>query len=503
LGYWVLNFANFGLGGAFVENHSNPYVSAYSYALRVYTATVSGINHLFAHIAGTGATPAEIDLGAINLNDWHHVAVQRAYDSSQNKYFFVAYLDGRQVGHISVNTAATNTLSWGDIQIGGDINGGRGFPGNVAHVAVYNRVLNQDEIVSRYWHGNRGGAGETTTRRAYRYLNKYLQQRFQVEGTATATTAVTANSTSTLQVSSTLGFNAGDVVIVTNQAYADPSNTGITNTNTSLIPSYNAYNAEILTIASVGTSSLTFTSNLLKAHDVGDVVMTGTQLSSNAAVVSDTKLLQVLEDLETAEQGRFFVKADGRPYFQRRSNRFKSLTTSQRANFSQLNNHGVPYLNPTEWDFDPTMVYNKINVTRTDTNGSTLFSVKDDTSISNYFLRPLDLTLPIASANEARAAANNLLSWYSTPRERVAEVKIDLYSAPQYASRLLSLELGDYVNITKYLTTSSYSLGQDYPMVVEHISINGGPGELTIVLRLSPAADTTQAYAYDNSLNYR
>jgi hypothetical protein len=498
---YTLNFASFSSGTSTTENHTYPAIAAYAVNLRAYIAN----GNLYIQLAGTGGIPSEVSGGQpITLGQWYHLAIQRVYDSSTNQYFAAAYVNGRQVSGTAVNSSATNQVTWGRINVGGYEYGGRGFPGNVAHVALYNRVLSQDEIVSRYWHGNRGGAGETTTRRAFRFLNRYFGQRFQVEGTTTVTTAVTAG-TNTIQVASTLGFKTGEKVILSNQSYSDTGYNGVgTGMGTTLISSYNAYNAELLTISSMTSTSITFTETLAKAHDVGDFVMSGTQLSANAAVMQDTKLLQVIQDLEVAEQGRFFVKADGRPYFQKRSNRIKDPTTAQRLNCNQLNNHGIPYMNPTEWDYDPTMVYNKIVVTRSDTQGSTVFSRKDTTSISKYFLRPMNIDLPIASNTEAKSTADALLAWYANPKERVADVKIDLYAAPQYAAKILGLELGDYIYISKFMTSSQGSFGEDLPMVVEHISIDSGPGVLIVSLRLSPALDPSylSVPVYDMSLDY-
>jgi hypothetical protein len=515
---WVYLTAAGVTGNSIILTMDNDFYSCHNIVVYVPAATT---NVAFLIQSGTNSSAVGTLATSATLNTWHHFAVSRWYDGTN--YHAIGWWDGVQVANTTVaptataggpwgnDTVAAGDTVWGYLALGGynttmhEAATSGGFPGRVAHVAFYGTVLTHDAVASRYWHGRRGGLGETASMRARRYLNRYYNQPWQVEGAATMTVASAATAT-TVSVDSTLGFATGQKVIVTNGAYANTAITsqstqsGVLGTGTT----YEGYAAELMTVSTVDptANTVTFTAGLAKAHSVGTYLMVGTQLSANAAVTTKTKLLPILQGVEVAEQGWFFAKADGRPYFMLRTSRYQTAANVAKLNFVQLGNHGVPYLTGSRWGFDPTLLYSVITVTRTDSAGSTTYTIFDQTAVNKFFRRELSVSLPIASDTEAGSAASYLLSVYSTASERVEEVNVDLYANPLIADKVLALELGDYVICTKYLLGVNGPQGVDYSMIVENIALRAEPGILTATLRLSPGSKSS-TYAYDNALTYR
>lgn len=110
-----------------------------------------------------------------------------------------------------------------------------------------------------------------------------------------------------------------------------------------------------------------------------------------------------------------------------------------------------------EVDFDPTYLYNSIVLTNTGVlngdqtggaNPTSVFRVKDNTSIAKYGLRTLGKTVALQNDSDASNLASSYLTTYAYPKKRVSTVKIDVFKTSQWAFAL-GVEVGDVIVVNR------------------------------------------------------
>jgi concanavalin A-like lectin/glucanase superfamily protein len=120
----------------------------------------------------------------------------------------------------------------------------------------------------------------------------------------------------------------------------------------------------------------------------------------------------------------------------------------------------VPYQPGISYDFDPSFVYDHVEVTRTadvwdtDTpqgfaNSKTVHVTEDSTSIGKYGLRTLSKDIRVYTLQDASALAAWLLSKYRVPQLRIQTVTIDPTAYPAAWPAVLGTDVGDLVTINR------------------------------------------------------
>src|SRR6266511_3680815 len=116
-----------------------------------------------------------------------------------------------------------------------------------------------------------------------------------------------------------------------------------------------------------------------------------------------------LQDVVTAENGNMLVAGDGTLTFRQRSARYNTTAV---ATLGELE---TPYLGDLVFDFDPTFLYERVEVTRP---GGVTVAAFDLTSQKRYGPRTLTETPQILLDLEAQDRANYQLSQYKRSEER-------------------------------------------------------------------------------------
>ena len=142
-------------------------------------------------------------------------------------------------------------------------------------------------------------------------------------------------------------------------------------------------------------------------------------------------------------------------------------------------------------DFDPTYLYNIVNVTNNGiatgwapARNSTVVSVGNTASIARYGQRTLGKTVSLTNDSDTTAAANYYLNQYSTPRKRVSSILIDAAKSATAFSFCLGVEVGDLINFNRRpIGAPMISI----PCVVLDIKHDVAPDKWQTTLILAPA----------------
>lgn len=117
----------------------------------------------------------------------------------------------------------------------------------------------------------------------------------------------------------------------------------------------------------------------------------------------------------------------------------------------------VPYMVTLEIDFDPSYVYNDVQVTyigspnpaQTQALAGTVTSFTDAASIAQYGDRSLSVSQYVLNAAQVSNLGNYLLNQYKQPMQRVARVLVQPIKNPTSFSTLLALDVGDRIVLNR------------------------------------------------------
>lgn len=166
-----------------------------------------------------------------------------------------------------------------------------------------------------------------------------------------------------------------------------------------------------------------------------------------AVTLQGQDALTHLFDVEMAENGHVFVRADGRVAWQGRHQRLRPPMTSVLATFSDAHGSDLPYADLV-YEYDAAWIRNTI---RTSVIGGPVHTRIDVTSQARYFPRGLDRTdLHGEDSNEALDAAEWLLARYKEPRLRVTQLVIEPQTEPGLLfPQVLGREIGDRIRVKR------------------------------------------------------
>jgi len=194
-------------------------------------------------------------------------------------------------------------------------------------------------------------------------------------------------------------------------------------------------------------------------------------------VGQNTNAAGYLARVAEAEQGLFFVKADGTLRFTDRVT--SSFATSQAAFVDS--GVGIPYQGLATI-YGQEFLYNRV---QTATETGTVQAADDATSQTEFGISTLSLTnLLLSTDGAALTLAQQLLDIYKQPEYRFDDLRL-VVSALNSGDRatVLALEMGDVVSITRTFSTGSpASVTQDY--AIERITHQITPAQHIVTLGL-------------------
>lgn len=209
--------------------------------------------------------------------------------------------------------------------------------------------------------------------------------------------------------------------------------------------------------------------------------------------LAGTSFLEHLLLIAQAENGRFFAAKDGTLTFRDRHAIFASEPVA-RGTFGDQPGDLIYSVNLETLIQDESKLYNVIRITIAD---GTIVESRDQTSIDEHFERTLDLNWPLASANEAKDAADYMLSRLKDATTRIPSVTLQPARDPNVLwPVVLGMEIGHRYLFR--LTPRGGGTTIQKPVIVDGIQHDAAPQDWRSTLRLT-LADTTTYWRLDTS----
>lgn len=180
----------------------------------------------------------------------------------------------------------------------------------------------------------------------------------------------------------------------------------------------------------------------LRSIDTGTVTVLG-QIGDTTNV--SLTGLSVIQDANTAEGGLYFVARDGTFTF------FNQTHTPASVSITIGDGTGeIPYQSSITTSLDDTYIYNAIKLSQQITDGTSgtaaAVQVVDSASQIQYKARALQLSASWAAPTAMSSLAAGILSNYSQPATRVAQVSVEGVTTGAFAS-LLPRDIGEKIQV--------------------------------------------------------
>ena len=193
-------------------------------------------------------------------------------------------------------------------------------------------------------------------------------------------------------------------------------------------------------------------------------VDTGNSLTQADPATNRTSLA-ALQNVETSEQGAFYITPEGNAIFKNRSNTIKSAGTTPIA-FNQTG--GIPYRNLV-FAFDDKLIVNQANVTRI---GGTTQTNVDLGSVATYFPHSITFTdLVVDTDAEAMNIAKIYVATRSTTTIRIDSMTVDLLDTAVPTATVLGLDYFDNVQIS--------NIQPDGSTITKNLQVQGVAWDIT------------------------
>jgi hypothetical protein len=213
----------------------------------------------------------------------------------------------------------------------------------------------------------------------------------------------------------------------------------------------------------------------------------GSSMLGASALADQTKLLDALQSLVVTEAGNMWADSSGVLQCAGRARRYFNTTAQWTVGESQSGGE-YPYEDDIAFDFDPTLVWNDVEVTQT---GGIKVTAVDAASEAAYGPRSYQREINVASAAEAQDAANWILATHKDPRQRVSQLTLRPSANPALWPMALGAQIGDRVT-AKRRTTSGSGISSDF--FIEQITHTQKPGDWTVQYQMSPVGATGQPW---------
>ena len=218
-----------------------------------------------------------------------------------------------------------------------------------------------------------------------------------------------------------------------------------------------------------------------------------------STLAEGTALLDACQAVNLSENGNLFVDPNGGGVitFQNRYHRYAE-TTAKWVFGENAAAGEIPYNGDIAFDFDPTQVYNDVEITR---SGGIVAVGGTATDIAasqlKYGQRSYTATINVADDDTAQDAANWIFSGHKAPHQRLQQLVINPAANPSLWPAALGIRISDRVTV-KRRTSAGFTMSADF--FIERIEHTRGPGEWTVTYQMSPFAATAQPAFFDSSL---
>ena len=217
------------------------------------------------------------------------------------------------------------------------------------------------------------------------------------------------------------------------------------NTNRSLLGSARLGYADVQELSSARISRLLSAFGIASA----DTTISTGDLQVQAGVPTTTNLLAALRDVESAEQGQFFIGANGNAIFRDRNYK-RTQQFASNATFG--NGVGELPFSDVITNFDESRIVNIVSVTR---DGGTEQIIQNNDSIEEFGARQDSLTDTLnVSDSDALSVAEQRLAQFGISSPRVEGLVINPLGNVALWTQTLGREVGDKITV-KVPTPSS------------------------------------------------
>jgi hypothetical protein len=229
------------------------------------------------------------------------------------------------------------------------------------------------------------------------------------------------------------------------------------------------------------------------------IIDTGLSVMGASNLAAGTKTLAAAQDVTTTENGNFWVDARGNTTFASRSRRYLATTSTytfgERADLGEL-----PYQEGVGFDFDPTLVYDRVTVAN---SGGITAVASSSAATKKYFPNDYSATINVQNNDEAIDHANYLLNQHGAPSQRVASITLDPAGNPNLWPVVLSLEVGTRDTVKRRATAANGGAGLTmsgdfFAEQISHDSIDMEAGTWLTTLMQSPV-DLNQVGILDDT----
>ncbi len=209
---------------------------------------------------------------------------------------------------------------------------------------------------------------------------------------------------------------------------------------------------------------------------------TGSSTMGISTLANNTSLLDACQNVATTENGNIFCDPNGIIQFQSRAHRY--IETSATWIFGENQAGGeIPYLGDLVFDYDPTQVYNDVQVT----NSGGIVSIGGDISTitasrKRYGKRSYQRTVNVLSNNEAIDASDWIFYSHTDPVQRIEQVTVDIAANPSLFATVFRIRIGDRATLKR--RTTAFTMSSDY--FIERIEHSRGPGKWQMIFQMSP-----------------
>lgn len=211
---------------------------------------------------------------------------------------------------------------------------------------------------------------------------------------------------------------------------------------------------------------------------------TGTKNVQQQALT--TNVLAGLKACETAENGQFFISADGKATFRNRAYKFtNALATTSQATFSNSGSN-LPFTD-VQVSFDDNEVINNYSWTRS--GGSTQFIADADSILRFTALNSSESTINTSDA-DVLSIIQQKLSETAIPIIRIDSLQINPRQNTSIWTQALGREIGDRITVNIVNTDGSTFSDELFIESIRH-SVNASSQTWNWTLTLSPASSSS------------
>lgn len=183
-------------------------------------------------------------------------------------------------------------------------------------------------------------------------------------------------------------------------------------------------------------------------------------------VTKGTGCLSAALQVQVSENGVLFCDSDGYVQFYDRNAQFLNITPQW-----TLGEASTPYQPDFTTDYDPTLVFNDITISR---SGGVSVEVTNTASLQAYGSRGLSITSYVASDAEVIDAANYYIGRYAQPLTRINALAVVASSAPARWPTVLGMDITDRIAVTRTTAVFTETLACFIQQRAVTISFSGG-----------------------------